>query len=277
MSQSPVVLRGGVPIIKLDDGRLGVVLTPAESVLCGDNELLPDVLANMKTAIDTAIKKNDTYIMPVSAILQASENAQLDAEIWHPCDGTVVNAEQYPELYPVLADTPQEVIMPTASKNSANSQSGVTVSSSSPDTRTFSVALTGSITTYGSSAVGQINILFGTPHTVNNLTAYANSASGATPISVVSARLYSKHVVPDNSVAQSMLQQVNLRNIPENPDKLTEILDIENVMCVNLILMRAAAGNININVDMALTNSNIVRAIPNILDADGMKYFIRVK
>ena len=100
MSQSPVVLRGGVPIIRLDDGRLGVVLTPAESVLCGDNELLPDVLANMKSAVQTAL--NNPFAIPVSGILQAANAISLDTTKWHECDGTTFTADGYPELAELL-------------------------------------------------------------------------------------------------------------------------------------------------------------------------------
>lgn len=100
MSQSPVLLRGGVPIVRLADGRMALVLTPAESVLCGENELLPDVLANMKTAVQTAL--NNPFSIPVSGILQAASTISLDTTKWHECDGTTFTADSYPELAALL-------------------------------------------------------------------------------------------------------------------------------------------------------------------------------
>lgn len=178
------IIRGGVPVVRLSDTNVAVIVPTIDSIVTGNGELGNKIITDIKSAISTILENPEE--IPVGGCVLASTNLVLD-DNWHKCDGSTLDPKTYTDLatiiepsvlgnLPNLKSVTHEAVYGTSLQCYATNGYALNANT------TYS--FTGKRTNSTYRTIGHLDIYYDSPFNITEIrskkgTHFSNTASGA--------------------------------------------------------------------------------------------------
>ena len=93
------IIKGGVPMVHLDNACVAVIIPTIDSVITENGELGSELITDIKSAVSTILENPEE--IPVGGCVLASANLAPD-DNWHKCDGSTLDPDIYTDLSAII-------------------------------------------------------------------------------------------------------------------------------------------------------------------------------
>lgn len=98
----PDVIRGGVPLVTLEDGRTALVITPGDAVMVGDTLMVTSITQQAEGVLEQLKQSaQDAQVGTVGALKLVYGDFDGGTH-WLPCDGKSFDRNVYKKLFAQL-------------------------------------------------------------------------------------------------------------------------------------------------------------------------------